>query len=135
MNLSKRVFEFAILIGLIAIIFIYSFAFDDFSETELVRLSYLWFSACIFGTHGLISYELKTIVDAGQAETAKEALKVRSENKDRSIFSKVSSLMLWSFLLITAATDRLRPVLSAVLATIIWILLLAFFFEAIFPGL
>ena len=135
MNLSKRVFEFAILIGLVAIIYIYSFAFDDFSETELVRLSYLWFSACIFGTHGLISYELKALVDSGQAETARDALKVRSQNKERSLFSKVSSLMLWSFMLITAATDRRRPFLSAVLATIIWILLLAFFFEAIFPGL
>ena len=135
MKLSKRVYEFAIVVGLIATIYLYGFAFDDFSETELVQLSYVWMAAFVFGTHGLIAYELNDIIETGPAETTQEALRVRKETKNRSMFSKLSTLMLPSFLLITAATDRRRAFLSAVLATLIWMVLLVFFFEVIFPGL
>ena len=134
MKLSQRVYEFSILIGLIAAIYLYGFAFDDFSETELVWLSYGWIAALVFGMHGVIACELNEIIAAGKAETEGEALRVRREAKDRSLFSKLSSVMIWSFMLTTAATNR-RPFLSAVLATVVWMALLAFFFEAIFPQL
>ena len=134
MKRSKHVYEFAILIGLVAAVYLYGFSFDDFSETELVRLSYGWFAALVFGTHGLIACELKEVFDAGEAETPREALRVRRQTKNRSLLSIFASVALPSFLLITSATDR-RPFLTALLATVIWIALLAFFFEAIFPSL
>ena len=135
MKLPKRVYEFAILLGLIAAVGIYGFGFDYFSETELVQLSYLWIAALAFGAHGLIASELSEIIEAGQAETTSEALGVRGKNKNRSLFSKFSTLLLPSFLLITAPTNLRNPILIAVLATVIWLMLLVFFFEGIFPGL
>ena len=134
MKLSKHVYEAAILIGLAAAVYLYGFAFDDFSETDLVRLSYGWFAALIFGTHGLIASELKDIFEAGQAETTSEALSVRKKTENRSILSKLATVMLPSYLLMTTATNR-NPLLTAILASVIWIALLAFFFEAIFPAL
>ena len=135
MKPSKNVYELFLVIGLLSALYLYVIAFDDFSETELVRLSYGWIAALIFGTHGLIGVELNEIVASGRAASFREALEVRRETKDRSIFSKAASVMLWSYLLITAASEHKRPFLSAVLATVIWIALLAFFLEAIFPSL
>ena len=134
MTPSKHVYEAAILIGLAAAVYLYGFAFDDFSETDLVRLSYGWFAALIFGTHGLIASELKEIFEAGQAETTREAIGIRKKTENRPVLSKFASLMLPSYLLMTTAANR-SSFLTAVLATVIWIALLAFFFEAIFPSL
>ena len=135
MKHSKRLYELIFLAGLFGTVYLYAFAFDDFSETELVRLSYLWVAALVFGTHGLIATELDEIVTAGRAETTKEAFEVRRKMGGRSFLSKMASVMMPSFLLVTAAGSRQRPFLTAVLATVLWIAGLAFFFEAIFPGL
>ncbi len=135
MKLSKHHYEIIFLAGLFGAAYLYGFSFDDFSETALVRLSYLWVAALVFGTHGLIASELSEIVASGQAATIKEAFEVRKKMEGRSFLSKMASVMMPSFLLITAASDRKRPFFSAVLATVLWIAGLAFFFEAIFPSL
>ncbi len=135
MKLQKHLYELLFLAGLFAAVYLYGFAFDDFSETELVRLSYVWIGAIVFGAHGLIAWELREIMAAGQAETPQEALRVRSKTEGRSLLSKLSSSMLWSFLGVRALFGGRRPVLLAVAATLIWLAGLAFFFEAIFPAL
>jgi hypothetical protein len=135
MNLSNRFFELCMLLGLLGAIYLYGFAFDDFSETDLVRVSYLWVAAIIFGTHGLLAHEFKTIRASGRAETTPDVLDVRKKAENRSLFSKVATAMLWSFLLTTTEATRAQPIRSAALATVIWVAGLAFFFEAIFPAL
>ncbi len=134
MKLSKHVYEVFILIGLAAAVYLYGFSFDDFSETELVQLSYGWIAALAFGTHGLLACELKEIFDAGQAETTGEAIRVRRKTKNRSLLSIFATVVLPSYLLITTATSR-NPLLIAVLATVIWVALLFLFLEGIFPSL
>ena len=133
--MTQRIYELLFLAGLFGAVYLYAFAFDDFSETELVRLSYLWVAALVFGTHGLIASELNEIVAAGRATTTKEALAVRKKMEGRSFLSKMVSVMMPSFLLVTAAGSRQRPFFTAVLAAVLWIAGLAFFFEAIFPAL
>ena len=135
MKRSKHRYEFIFLAGLFGAVYLYGFSFDDFSETALVRLSYLWIAALVFGTHGLIASELSEIVASGQAATIKEAFEVRKKMEGRSFLSKMASVMMPSFLLLTAAGDHKRPFFSAVLATVLWIAGLVFFFEAIFPSL
>lgn len=123
------------LIGLIVAIYLYGFAFDDFSETELVQVSYIWIAAIIFGTHGLLAYEYAALLTEDETLTTTEVLKQRREQPNRSLFSKISSAFLWSFLLMTTAPSRRRPVLCGLLAVVIWIAGLIFFFEVIFPEL
>lgn len=135
MKLSQRLYEVLFLAGLFGAVYLYVFAFDDFSETALVRLSYVWIAAVVFGTHGLIASELNEIVEAGEAATIGEAFAVRKKKAGRSFLSKMASVMMPSFLLVTAAGGRKRPFFSATLATVLWIAALAFFFEAIFPSL
>ena len=133
--MKQHRYEFIFLAGLFGAVYLYGFSFDDFSETELGRLSYLWVAALVFGTHGLIASELNEIVASGQAATVGEAFEVRKKMEDRSFLSKMASVMMPSFRLLTAASDRKRPFFSAVLAAVLWTAGLAFFFEAIFPFL
>ena len=136
MTRSKRLFEFFILAGLIAALYLYAFAFNDFSETELVYLSYAWIGALVFGTHGLLGYEFSQVLTDGEAaKPLGEILTARRQLPDRSFFSKVATLFLWSFLLTTPASTRHRPLACALLATVIWVAGLMFFFEVIFPEL
>ena len=132
---ARRVYEGIFLAGLLAAVYLYGMAFDDFSETALVRLSYGWVAALVFGTHGLIACEVKDTIASGHAATTREALTIRKETPNRSFPSRLASVMLWSFLLTTSVSDRRNPFLSAVLATMIWTAVLVFFFEAIFPEL
>ena len=67
--MKQHLYEFIFLAGLFGAVYLYGFSFDDFSETELVRLSYLWVAALVFGMHGLIASELNEIVASGQAAT------------------------------------------------------------------
>lgn len=115
--------------------YLYFMAFDNFSETELVRLSYGWVTLLIFGAHGLIATEVNTIMASDEASTVQEALSIRSKNKGRSLLSRLSSLFIWSVFLVQMLSDMRRPFLFALLAAIIWGGGLAFFFEAIFPSL
>ncbi len=135
MKLQKHLYELLFLAGLFAAVYLYGFAFDDFSETELVRLSYLWIGALVFGVHGLIASELDEIMAAGHAETIEDALRVRAETKGRSLLSKLASAMLLSFRGVRALFGGRSPFLQTVAATVLWLAALAFFFEAIFPSL
>ncbi len=133
--MKQHRYELIILAGFFGAVYLYGVAFNDFSETELVRLSYLWIAALVFGTHGLIASELNEIVASGQAATIGEAFDVRKKMEGRTFLSKMASVMMPSFRLLAAANDPKRPFFCAVLATVLWIAGLAFFFEAIFPAL
>ncbi len=135
MSRSKRVYELVMLAGLAAAVYLYAFHFDDFSETALVRISYLWIGALAFGGHGLLAGELNAIIEAGQAETRMEARQVRARQEGRSLLSRFATLWMLSYLLITPSKGRSRPFLTALLATVLWLAVLAFFLEAIFPQL
>ena len=135
MNRSKHAFELVFLAGLFGAAYLYIFAFDDFSETELVRLSYLWVSAVVFGTHGLIATEVKEIMTTGEADDEKAALNVRKAMNDRSVLSKLASLLIWSYLVIGHLVSWKRPWGVASMGALVWLGGLAFFFETIFPAL
>ncbi|MEM6345460.1 MAG: hypothetical protein AAF927_16330 [Bacteroidota bacterium] len=57
----RSIFITSILVAFAIMGYLYLYAFDDHSETELVRLSYNWFPFLIFGLTGL----------AGQQQHAK----------------------------------------------------------------
>ncbi|MFQ5572376.1 MAG: hypothetical protein ACE5G0_22090 [Rhodothermales bacterium] len=135
MSTSKRVYEGLILAGIFTAIYVYGFAFNDFSETELVRLSYVWIPAIIFGTHGLIATEANEIVEAGRAASHHEAVPLRAHEEGRTLLSRFSSLLLVSYYLVLMIADGRRPVLLALMAAVLWTIALSVFFEGIFPAL
>lgn len=130
-----RIYEALIALGLGAAVYLYVVAFDDFSETELVRLSYLWIGALAFGLHGLLASELSALVAAGEAATTREAVGRLGEQPHRSWLSRLSIGALPTLMVLTNEPTRRKPFFAALLATVLVLAALAFFFEAIFPGL
>ena len=51
-NMKYRMFEYIGVIGLFLAIELYLTKFDEYSETELVRWSYLWLPMIVFGAVG-----------------------------------------------------------------------------------
>lgn len=131
----KHIYELLLLAGVSGAIYLYAFAFDAFSETELVRLSYLWIVALIFGSHGLIASELNEVVATTEASTLKEALPLWRKLPERSFFSKLAGLFQFSFIPTLALAGGRQPFLIALMAVLFWIAGLVFFFEAVFPAL
>ena len=53
----KTIYQIAIIAGITLMVFLYVMAFDNFSETELVRLAYLWMPLIFFGIAGYIFHK------------------------------------------------------------------------------
>lgn len=121
-------------LGFFAALYLYVFHFDDFSETELVQLSYVWLPLIIFGTHGLIAYGVQQARAAG-APTNKEAVAAWLQREDRSVLDRLSLLFLPSYHGVAALMGGQNPFWVAAAAALLWSLGLIFFFEAIFPSL
>ena len=130
-----RLYEAFIALGLGAAVYLYVVAFDDFSETALVRLSYVWVGVLAFGLHGRLASELSAAVAAGEAETTRAAVGVIEKKPGRSWFARLSIVALPTLLLFTNEPTRRKPFLAALLVTVLVLATLAFFFEAIFPSL
>ncbi len=132
--MPKRLYELAFLGGLLLMMYLYLFHFDDFSETELVRISYVWLPAIIFGTHGLIAQAIHALKEADASLDTSGAISAWTKT-DRSIFERLATVFIPSYLGVQALFGGKSPLLLAIAATLIWVGLLIFFFEAIFPSL
>lgn len=136
MRLPKRFYEFLFLLGLVAMVYLYTVAFDDFSETELVQLSYGWVGLIVFGAHGLIATEADAILAASSDTLAyRDALRLRSQQPGRSPFSYMAGFFGLSFAVVHKFVGGRNPLYLAVAATIVWLGLLFLFLEGIFPSL
>ncbi|HMB90130.1 MAG TPA: hypothetical protein VKP65_04735 [Rhodothermales bacterium] len=135
MEREKHIYEFFFLAGVFGAVYLYAFHFDDFSETELVRVSYLWIAALVFGAHGVIATEVKALMDAGQATTYQEGLTARGKQENRSFLSRLATVFLPSYLGIMALFKIKQPFLVALTAATGWIFALFLFLEGIFPAM
>ena len=135
MERGKHLYEFFFLAGVFGAVYLYAFHFDDFSETELVRVSYLWIAALVFGAHGISATEVKALMDAGQAETYHAAITARGKQENRSFLSRLAGVFLPSYLGIMALFKMKQPLLVALTAVVGWIFVLFLFLEGIFPSL
>lgn len=57
LDFFKRIYQLAIGAGLLLAVFLYTWGFDSYSETDLVRLSYLWLPLIFFGLAGFIFHK------------------------------------------------------------------------------
>ena len=116
-------------VGVALAVAIYGIYFDRLSEMQLINLSMLWILPAVFGLYGLLAEKLARNVNAGKAESISDGLV--SLTKGYGI-SGLFLLILASPILIGGGR---RPLVVAIVGALFWVVLLKFFFSAIFPML
>ena len=121
------VYLMSITLGICLAVYIYGFKFDDLSETQLVNLTPAWMFPVVFGIYGFIAQQLIRLVQNGQAETLREAVYVWTR-----AFGALGLIPMLPFLMVARWQHSLA---TAFLAALVWAILLAVFFSAVFPHL
>ncbi len=76
-GLGLMAYNFSIVIALSLIGYIYGYAFDDFSERELLQATLFWYLPLVFGIYGRAATKIKQSMDRGvslQKQLAKASL-------------------------------------------------------------
>ncbi len=116
----------ALLGGVLGAGLIYGVMFDEFSETELVAYTPLWFFPIVFGLYGFVSQRLLRRIASGRARSLNEAARISID-----VAGHWAALFLFPFLVLRWRSSLLVSLAAAVF----WAGLLWFFFVAIFPTL
>ncbi len=120
-------------LGIAIVVYVYGFAFDDFSETQLVSITPLWFFFIIFGGYGYFAeFLMKRVID-GQGKNLSAAYKKwTAKFLSRHLFiGGILAILLSPF----AFINTRNSLLIAFLGSVIWGILLLIFFQGIFPAL
>ena len=119
--------------GFTIIIYIYIFSFNKYSETEMIHITPVWFFFIIFGIYGYFAENMMNRIIMGEGKNISEAYRNWQESFLRKhIFSGLAlMIILFPF---TFMTFR-NSLLIAFLGSVIWGVLLLFFFRVIFPAL
>ena len=126
-GLELKVYNFSIVIAVALIGYIYGYAFDDFSETELLQATLFWYLPLVFGIYGRTATKIKQSMDRGvslQKQLAKASLIVR--------FTGLFGLVFFFPFFFVSKGSALKV---AVVGTVVWLVLLEIFFVGIWPSL
>ena len=126
-GLELKVYNFSIVIALALIGYIYGYAFDDFSETELLQATLFWYLPLVFGIYGRAATKIKQSMDRGvslQKQLAKASLIGR--------FTGLFGLVFFFPFFFVSKSSALKV---AVVGTVVWLVLLEIFFVGIWPSL
>ncbi|TQJ54583.1 hypothetical protein OHU34_19715 [Streptomyces sp. NBC_00080] len=116
----------ALIGGLAGAALVYMVMFDDFSESELVTITPVWFFPVVFGLYGFVSQRLLRLIAAGRAGTLKEAAGVAID-----LTGYWAALAFFPFLVLKWRSSLLVSLAAAAF----WAVLLWLFFTLIFPTL
>lgn len=116
----------ALIGGVMAAGLIYGVMFDEFSESELVSCTPLWFFPIVFGLYGFISQRLLRRMASGRAQSLHEAARMSID-----VAGHWAALFLFPFLVLRWRSSLLVSIAAAVF----WAALLWLFFTAVFPTL
>lgn len=119
----------AIILALIDFIYIYILKFDSLSEEKLVFFTPIWLLLFIFGTYGLLSSKLMSLVNEGKHQNTREAL-VQS-SKSFGIFDPLLQIFFFPLIFLNLK----NPFQLAIISTLMWAAMLVLFFKFIFPEL
>jgi len=129
LKVHYKIYVFSIIIGIAILLDTYLLEFDNLSETTLVRMTPLWFFPIIFGYYGFMSHWI----------LAKPGKSLFENLGDFFLLSlqRYRALGLIYFIIHAPLvfTKKQKPILAALGGSLIWALLLATFFEVIFPML
>ncbi len=112
--------------GLLAAGLIYLLMFDEFSESELVSITPLWFFPVVFGLYGFASQRLLHHIATGRAGTLGEAARISID-----VAGHWAALVLFPFLVLRWRSS----LLVSLAAALFWAVLLWLFFALLFPAL
>lgn len=130
----KRLYQIAIGIGTIMAIYLYVIAFDDFSETELVNISPIWFLCIHFGISGLYTEKAATLILKREANTFAEGLQKATKGLSPILVVLIYIVFIPPFILLNLRKLS-SPLLISLLTTIAWATILYIFLMGIFPSL
>ncbi|MFF5187505.1 hypothetical protein ACFY30_27695 [Streptomyces sp. NPDC000345] len=116
----------ALIGGLLAAGLIYLVMFDEFSESELVTITPLWFFPVVFGLYGFTSQRLLRRIATGRARTLSDAARLSID-----VAGHWAALLLFPFLVLKWRSSLLVSLAAAVF----WAVLLWLFFALLFPSL
>lgn len=116
----------ALIGGLVGAGLIYMVMFNEFSESELVTITPLWFFPIVFGLYGFVSQRLLRRIASGRAGTLGEAARMTID-----VAGHWAALVLFPFLVLKWRSS----LLVSLAAALFWAVLLWLFFTAIFPSL
>ena len=126
-GLELKVYNFSIVIAVALIGYIYGFAFDDFSETELLQATLFWYLPLVFGIYGRTATKIEHSMDRGvslQKQLATTSLIVR--------FTGLLGVVFFFPFFFVSKGSALKV---AVVGTVVWLVLLEIFFVGIWPSL
>jgi len=130
-GIYSSIYFSSIIIGVLIAAYIYLIDFDSFSETILIRITPIWFFPIVFGYYGFVSLRMEVQLEKSHFENVADLLfSVIQESSGK--YGKLISIVIHApFLLIKSK----KPILVAFFGSVIWAILLAVFFEIIFPML
>jgi hypothetical protein len=121
------IYNFSIVIAVVLIGYIYGYAFDDLSETELLQATLFWYLPLVFGIYGRTATKIKQSMDRGvslQKQLATASLLVR--------FTGPLGLAFFFPFFFVSKGSALKV---AVVGAVVWLVLLETFFVGIWPSL
>jgi len=130
---KKAIYPAFLFFGLFVVVAIYVFLFDNFSETELVQFTPIWYFSIVLGLYGYKAEDLVNDIVSGKAENFRMAyLNWTKELYETNILmGLIISFLFFPFPMF----KKITPFLTALTGALIWGILLAVFFSAIFPEL
>lgn len=127
--MDRSVYRVVLAGGLLLAVYIYGFAFDSHSEEELVQLTFVWFTAIVFGISGLTAVSLiERLKYQPEKPLRKELI---STLKPFGIFSLPGQILLFPMFFVNVRNSFVLASISAMF----WLAILALFFILIFPSL
>jgi hypothetical protein len=121
------VYNLAILIALTLIIYIYGIAFDDFSETELIQATLLWYLPFVFGIYGRTATKLHYARNRG--------LSIKKQLYLSSLIVRYTGIVGVTFFFPFLVCRQGPPIKIALVGSAIWLVLLELFFLVLWPSL
>lgn len=130
---KKAIYPVFLFFGLISVVAIYFVFFDDLSETELVQITPIWYFSIVLGAFGYKAEDLVHDIVTGKAEDFRDAyLKWKQKLYQTNILAGLFiSILFFPFPFFT----KITPFSIALIGALIWGILLALFFNGIFPAL
>ena len=127
----SKLYYYPLVFGLAIVFYIYLFNFDSYSETTLVRLTPFWFIPIVFGYYGLVSQRMSAKIRGTSYNTIADLLLAEILTSTNPLTKPLSLLVHAPFI----AVKSRNPLIVVFGASMIWLVLLLVFFEAIFPML
>lgn len=130
----ERFYRLTIWTGTIMLLTLYTIAFAFLSEDTLVLLSPIWFLAFHFGISGLTAETAVRIVLNRHADSFREGL-VKSRETVSPLIAVLSIITLSPVIFVFRLEKITSPLKLALSTSVIWAVILYFFFIIIFPSL